>query len=383
MDVKKKVAIIGPVYPYKSGIAHYTGLLSKALEKKFEVAVFSYSLQYPKIMFKREQKDYENKTFQAADTRYIINTANPFNWPGAKKKILDWKPDMLIVHWWHPYFAPCYQAILSGMKKKFPVIFVCHNVLPHERFPMDRMLTKNTLKLGTLSSVHSKEDASDLEMLLPNMPYKRTVVPTYNAFKIKNLTREEARGLLGLKEDEQMLLFFGIVRKYKGLKYLIKAVPDIVKKLPAAKIYVVGDFGGQKEEYDALMKECNTEGFIRVYDEYVPDNEIEKFFAAADLNICPYVSATQSAIVQIAFGFGLPVIATNVGGLPEAVTDGKTGIIVPSEDEKALASAIVRFFEEDKADEFRANIAAEAERFSWDRTSEIVEELFAEYGKQK
>ena len=147
MDLKKKVAIIGPVYPYKSGIAHYTGLLSKALEKKFEVAVFSYLLQYPKIMFKREQKDYENKTFQASDTRYIINTANPFNWSGAKKKILDWKPDMLIVHWWHPYFAPCYQAILSGMKKRFPVIFVCHNVLPHERFPMDRMLTKNTLNV--------------------------------------------------------------------------------------------------------------------------------------------------------------------------------------------------------------------------------------------
>lgn len=372
---KKKIVIIGPVYPYKGGISHYTGLLSRTLSKKYDVETVSYKLQYPKFMFKKEQKDYGNKTFEIPDTKFWINTANPWNWFGSAKKIRKLNPDLIIVQWWHPYFAPCYQVMLSGLRK-YPILFVCHNVLPHERFPMDRMLTKGTLKKGQYCILHSKEDENNLKLLLPKMAYRRTLLPTYNAFKLKNISREDARTQLGIRDDEKMLLFFGLVRKYKGLKYLIQAMPAVIKEDPSMKLYIVGDFGSSKEEYMELIESLNIKDHIEVRDGYIPDAEVEPYFAAADLNICPYESATQSAIVQIAFGFGLPVIATNVGGLPEAVTDEKTGYVVEPCNPKVLSDAILRYFKEHRQEEFRKNVVGEQERFSWDRTVEMIEDLW-------
>ena len=373
---KKKIAVVGPVYPYASGISHYTGLLIKALRKKYEVDAISYSLQYPKFMFKRKQKDFSNRTFEIAGAHFVINTANPFNWFASASKIKKADPDLIIVQWWHPYFAPCYQMMLSGMKKKIPIIFVCHNVLPHERFPMDRFLTKGTLKKGSFCILHSKGDEKDLKELLPSMPYKRTVLATYNAFKLTDMSREAAREKLGIAEDEKLILFFGLVRPYKGLKYLIQASGEIVDKVPGAKILIAGDFGSSKDEYMKMIEESGVKDHFMIRDGYVPDTEVEPFFAAADVNVCPYVSATQSAIVQIAFGFELPVIATDVGGLPEAVTDGRTGMIVPPEDSSSLAKAVVKYFDEGKAEEYRRNVKDEAYRFSWEHLTEIFEESY-------
>ena len=373
----KRIAVVGPVYPYKGGISHYTGLLVKELKKNCEVKTFSYSLQYPKFMFKKEQRDYGNRTFEIPDADFCINTANPLNWRSAGKKIRACKPDLVIVQWWHPYFAPCYQVLLGALKK-IPVYFVCHNVLPHERFPMDRLLTKGTLKKGSFCILHSKLDAADLKKLLPQMPYTRTVLPTYNAFKLSGMDRKTAREKLGLSETEQMILFFGLVREYKGLRYLIGAAPQIVSALPSAKIYVVGDFAGKRPEYDALMSESGVREHFVVRDGYVPDAEIEPYFAAADVCVCPYISATQSAIVQIAFGFGLPVIATEVGGLPEVVTDGFSGYVVPPRDPQALAEKICLYFSEQKEAEFRKNVEQEQDRFSWSHTAELIAE---QYGK--
>lgn len=369
----KKLVIIGPVYPYKGGISHYTGLLSRTLAKKYDVETVSYKMQYPKFMFKKEQRDYGNKTFEIPDTKYWINTANPFNWLSSAGKIKKLSPDLIIVQWWHPYFSPCYQIMLARLKK-YPILFVCHNVLPHERFPMDRILTRGTLKKGNYCILHSKEDESNLKLLLPGMEYRRTVLPTYNAFKLKNISREEARAQLGL-EQEKMLLFFGLIRKYKGLKYLIQAAPALIREDPSIKIYIVGDFGGSKDVYMEMIEATGVKDSFVIRDGYIPDAEVEPYFAAADLNICPYESATQSAIVQIAFGFGLPVIATRVGGLPEAVTDGKTGYVVDPCNPDALAEAVLKYFREDKAGAFRDNVLQEQERFSWDRTVEIIEDL--------
>lgn len=371
----KKIVVIGPVYPYKGGIAHYTGLMYRALEKKYDTTMVSYKMQYPKIMFKKEQRDYSNKTFEIPDTQYLIHTANPFNILSSAKKIKTMNPDLIIVQWWHPYFAPCYQILLSALKK-YQILFVCHNVLPHERFPMDRFLTKGTLKKGQYCLLHSKEDEKNLLELLPNMKYIRAVLPTMSAFKLRGIDRKTAREELKMSEDETMLLFFGLVRKYKGLKYLIQALPEIVAKHPEAKLWIVGDFGDDKDEYMNLIKENKVEDSIILRDGYIPDGEVEPYFAAADLNICPYESATQSAIVQVAYGFELPVIVTNVGGLPEVVKDGETGYVVPACNPSELAKAVNRYLDENKQAEFRANVIAEAERFSWDRVPENVQKLW-------
>ena len=262
----KNIVVIGPVYPFKGGISHYTGLLVRALKAEHDVGCISYSMQYPKIMFKRQQRDYSNRTFEIKDTRFVINTANPFNWWGkAAREIKSLKPDLVIMQWWHPYFAPCYQGILSKLKG-IPVFFTCHNVFPHERFPMDKMLTKNTLKKAAGCIVHSKEDEEDLKRILPEMPYSRNMHPTYNAFRIRGITREEARKELGIKSDEKVLLFFGLVRKYKGLRYLIEAAPKCAEAVDGLRICVVGDFGDAKDEYMSLIEESGLKDSFMIRD---------------------------------------------------------------------------------------------------------------------
>lgn len=373
--MKKKIVIIGPVYPYKGGIAHYTALMYRALAKKHDVTLVSYSMQYPKFLFKKEQRDWENKTFQIEDALYWINTANPFNCIMSAKKINQLNPDIVITQWWHPYFAPCYWLISKFLKKSIKQYFVCHNVFPHERFVMDKFLTKLVLKNGDGFIVHSKMDEEDLLGIKFNANVRKTFHPTYNAFKLTDLTKEEARKKLSISADEKILLFFGFVREYKGLQWLIKAMPQIIDKYRDVKLLVVGDFGTDKDDYMQLMKACNVEKYIQVYDGYIPDNEVENYFSATDMVVCPYESATQSGIVQIAYGFEKTVLVTNVGGLPEVVEDGKTGYVVESKNPEQLAEKIIDFYEKDRENEFHENILEAAYKFSWDRMTEVVEEL--------
>lgn len=374
MKKREKVVLVGPVYPFKGGISHYTGLMYRALSKKYDVDMISYKMQYPKILFKKEQRDYSNDMFKIEDTDFYINTANPINWIATASRIRKKKPGLVIMQWWHPYFAPCYWSICS-LLGKCKVLFICHNVFPHERFPLDRFLTKMVMAKGDYYIVQSKQDEEDLKTIRKNPKYKRTVHPTYNAFKIQNLDKAEGRRQLGIAEEEKVLLFFGFVRGYKGLKHLVHAMQEIVNKVEKVKLLIVGDFDGDKEDYLNLIEECGVKEFIEIHDGYIPDQEVEKFFAASDLVVLPYESATQSGIVQIAYGFEKPVIATEVGGLPEVVLDGRTGYIVPPKDSEKLAERIADYFEKDKEMEFRENIQKEAYRYSWDRMTEIISEL--------
>jgi glycosyltransferase involved in cell wall biosynthesis len=376
---KKKIVMIGPVYPYKGGIAHYTGAMVKNLKKDFDVETVSYKMQYPKLLFKNEQKDFDNDLFKIPGTKYLINTANPINWLISAHKIKKMKPDRIVVQWWHPYFSPCYTA-LSFMLRGIPKIFVCHNVFPHERFPMDRLLTKCALKRGSAYITHSEKEASDLKEITSSPVYEATVHPVYNAFKIQNMGRKQAKQEAGSAPDKKMLLFFGFIRDYKGLRHIIDAMPEIVRYDPKIELWIVGEFRSDKEVYMEQIKKNGVESNIRIIDGYIPDSGIEKYFAAADIVVLPYESATQSGIVQIAYGFEKPVIATDVGGLPEVVLDGKTGYIVPPKAPHALAEAVCRFFHEGKAEEFTENVRREAYKYSWDRMNEVVQRLTEKTG---
>lgn len=368
-----KIVLIGPVYPYKGGISHYTGLMYKTLSKEHEVTMISYSLQYPKFMYKKEQRDYSNDTFRIENTEYIINTANPTSWHRTVKRIGEIKPQLVIIQWWHPYFAPCYTYIARHIQN-MRILFICHNVFPHERFPLDRWLTKRSLKKGSHYIVQSHQDEADLQTIIDDPVYKRTVHPTYNVFKLQGIDKRQARNMLGL-ENEKILLFFGFVREYKGLKYLIKAMPRITEKLQGIKLFIVGDFGSDKADYLKLIEEKKVSNNIVIADGYVPDKEVEKYFAACDLVVLPYVSATQSGIVQIAYGFNKPVLATDVGGLPDVVNDGETGYLVKPCDPNAIVDAVVDFYENERAEAFEENVLKEAYRFSWERMRECIENL--------
>lgn len=370
-----KITLIGPTYPYKGGISHYTTLMYRALKARHEVSMVSYKLQYPKFLFKKEQRDYGNKNFYIEETEYLINTANPFNWFVSAGKIRKMNADVIIFEWWHPYFAPCYY-VMCKLLRRTRILFVCHNVFPHERFPLDRFLCKMVMKQGDFFVVQSHMDEGDLLEVKKDARYVVTPHPTYNAFKMQGLSREEARKRLGIAPSARMILFFGFVREYKGLKYLLGAMPSIKNRLPDLELWVVGDFGGDREEYMELIREKDISNEVRLAEGYIPDKEVEKYFAAADLVALPYISATQSGIAQIAYGFEKPVIATNVGGLPDVVQDGKTGYLIESKSEAAIAEAVIRFFE-NKAVDWEQNIRDAADEFSWETMVSRIERLLS------
>ncbi len=370
-----RIVIIGPVYPYKGGIAHDTALMCKALRKNHSVQLLSFKLQYPRVLFKKAQKDYANKTFYIDGVEYCIDTTNPINWIRTAKRINQLKPKLVIIPWWHPYFAPCFLTICK-LLKGIKVLFVCHNVFPHERFPMDRLLTEATLRKGDLFIVHSIQDETDLRTVVKSPRYRKTGVPEYDIFKQKNMSVAEARRLTGLTPEDHVLLFFGLIREYKGLHYLLDAMPEIMANVKNAKLIVAGEFRGEKDKYVQQARELSIDNAVEFHDEYVPDSDVEKYFQASDLVVLPYVSATQSGVVQIALSFEKPVVVTNVGGLPEVVQDGKTGYLIPPKDSSAIAGAVCRFFNSDDNSMLKESIREHSKKISWDdQITEAVEYL--------
>ena len=362
---KSKIVLIGPVYPFKGGISHYTGLMCRALKQRYDVTMISYSMQYPKLLFRKEQRDFGNDSFKIDDTEYIINTADIFSIRKAADRINDIAPSLVIIQWWHPYFAPCYQLLIKRLKSR--VMFICHNVFPHERFILDRYLTSRTLGKGDYFVLHSSREADELKSIIPDARYMVNMHPTYSEFKDVEVETEAVP-----VDQASVILFFGFVRPYKGLKVLIEAmesIPEIVH------LNIVGDFGKAKDEYMHMISDKHLTDRISVRDGYVPDREVGEYFERCDAVVLPYLDATQSGIAQIAYAFEKPVIATTVGGLPEVVHDGETGVLCEPGDPEELSKAIQRFYELKKTVDFAQNIRDDAQRFSWEHMVDTISEL--------
>ena len=372
----KKIALIGPVYPYKTGLSYYVGLLYRQLRMHYEVLLYSYSMQYPRLLYKKEQKDYSDDTVVIDEAEYILNSANPVSWIRLVKRLKKEEHELLILQWLHPYFAPCYWFITKHLKK-IKVIYICHNALPHERFPLDKWLTRVTLAKADSIIAHSNSDADILKGMLPKIPIKVNPHPAYNFFKIQNMTMEEGRKQLGIQQDAKVLLFFGLVREYKGLRHLIGAMPKIIQEYRDIKLLIVGDFGKEENRvlYEAMIRELGLADNIDIYGGHIPIPEVEKFFVACDMVVLPYESATQSGVIQVAYSFQKPVLATNVGGLPDVVSDKKTGYIVEPRQPNQIAEAVLDFYENAKIQDFKKHIAEESYRFSWERMEETIKEL--------
>ena len=370
-----KIVMIGPVYPYTSGLSYYVSLLYMQLKKHHDVVLLSYSFQYPQILYKKPQRDYEDDTLKINEAEYVLNSANPFSCLKTAKRINREQPDLVIFQWLHPYFAPCYTIIARHLKHT-KILFMCHNVFPHERFPLDRKLTRMTLKHGDYFTVHANSDADDLRSMLPDANLQVTVHPAYNFFKQKDTSKEEARKILSLSKDERVLLFFGLVREYKGLKHLLRALKILKDQDPQnqrrLKLLIAGDFGGSRAEYDALIASLGIANLLSITDGHIPICEVEKFFAASDLVVLPYESATQSGVIQVAYSFDKPVLATRVGGLPDVVFDGETGYLVDPLQPNLIAEAIVDFFDNDRAKALAEGIEREKYRYSWERMEDVI-----------
>jgi glycosyltransferase involved in cell wall biosynthesis len=371
-----KLALIGPTYPYRGGIAHYTTLLCKALRQRHQVLFCSFERQYPAWLFPGRTDRDPSEAPLKVDCEYLIDPLNPLSWWRTFRRIRREAPRMAIFQWWVPYWAPALASIALLIRKFTPakVLFVCHNVMPHEGRLGDRCLTRLALRCADFCIVHSDEDRRRLRTLLPMPVVRKAALPTYEVFAETAPSPREARATLGLGEVENVLLFFGFVRPYKGLDCLLQAMPGVLRRVPA-HLLIAGEFWSDGASHLAEMERLGLTDRVTIVDRYIPNEEVGLYFSAADVVVLPYVEATQSAVVQIAYGFHKPVITTSAGGLPESVEAGKTGLIVEPGDSEALSDAIVEFFDRGLAITFRENIRAIGDRFTWEKLVDLIEEL--------
>ena len=369
-----KFCVVGPVYPFRGGIAHHTALLCRRLAEKHDVHAITFKRLYPRFAFPGKSQTDPSRQPTTFEASAVIDPLNPFTWRLAGRLAQRQAPDFTLVQWWQPFFGPCLASVASRAQAESRVVFICHNVLPHENTPLDRVLTRWALRQGHGFIVHSKNDQENLDRLLPGAVVRRTVLPEFDLCPVLGIGKPEARASLGL--DGRVILFFGLVREYKGVMDLIDAMALLRSR--DVSCLIVGEFYDNADKYVSRIEQLGLEETVRVINRYVPNEEVEAYFAAADVVVLPYRRATQSAVLQLAYRFERPAIATTVGGLSESVDNGRTGLLVPPRDPKALAAAIGQYFDENLEPAFAAGIRREKDRFSWDRMIEIIESLGAE-----
>jgi len=370
-----KICLLGPTYPSRGGIAHYTTLLYKSLKKKHDIVFYSFKRQYPKFLFPgRTDKDCSNFILKDDTIKPILDSLNPFTWIKLSFKIIKDTPDLTIVPWWVIFWAPQFLTILFFIKifSKTKIIFICHNVAEHEANVIKTLISKLVLSRGDYYIVHSAEEKKNLINLIGHKPVKMTFHPTYEFFNTGEIPRNTAKAKININ-DEKIILFFGFVREYKGLKYLLEAMPEISKNINA-RLLIAGEFWNDKDVYMKLIKNLEIETKVTIIDRYIPNEEIPFYFYASDIVVLPYTSVTGSGLVQMAYGFNKPVVVTNIGSLSEIVVDKKTGFLVAPKSSSEIADAVLQFYRSNE-NVFIENIKKGNCKFSWDVLIEKIEEF--------
>ncbi|MBN1661681.1 MAG: glycosyltransferase [Anaerolineae bacterium] len=373
-----KFCVVGPTYPFKGGIAHFTTMLVEQLRRDHDVAFISFKRQYPRLLFPGNSDPDPSNHALHCECEYLLDPMNPLTWLLTFRRIRQILPDVLILQWWTPFWTPT-LAVLATLVKRYTsvrILFLCHHITPPDGGVFDLSLARTVLSRGDEFIVLSEDDYADLRGALPGASIHLARHPTYEVFNARTATRESARSLLGYADGDHLMLFFGFVRRYKGLGHLLRALPLVPADLDV-KLLIVGEFWEAESEYRRLAEEVGVADRVQMINRYVPNEEMGVYFSAADVVVLPYLQATQSGVVQIAFGFEVPVITTSVGGLPETVRDGDLGLVVPPHDEQLLAEAIDRFFRQDLGPRFRANICTERDVFSWERLVTLMAEILA------
>ena len=360
-----KIAILSCFYPYRGGIAQFNANLFEELGKTHDVRAFNFSRQYPDILFPGKTQ-YVTKEDEAVpiEAEALLDTANPLSWGRTARAIRAWGPDLLLVRYWMSWFAPSLGEVARKMAPGCRVVGILDNVVPHERHWFDTPLTRWFLKGLDGAVTLCEEVGRDLLALRPDIPHAVLPHPIYTHFGAK-LPREEAERRLALPAGRRTLLFFGLIREYKGLDILLQAFDLLDERY---QLVIAGEPYGSFDKYQKLIDGGRAPQDVHVFPNYIRDDEVKDYFSAADLAVLPYRSATQSGISSVACHFIVPMVVTDVGGLRETVGARNTGIVCENGTPACIADAITRYFDDpDLQIHLCECMDAEKERLSWSR----------------
>lgn len=370
---KKKIIIVGTSYPYRGGLTAFNEHLARVLTSEgHDVEIYTFTLQYPDFLFPGKTQ-YSNGP-APTDLKIIrrVNSINPFNWLKVGKEIRRKRPDVLITKFWLPYMAPCLGTIERQVRKNKHILIVSilDNLIPHEKRFGDKMFVKYFVKSTDKFVAMSKSVLSDLSLFDIKKPRVFCPHPLYDNYG-ELLDKDEAKNLLGLEHETHYVLFFGIIRDYKGLDLLLESFADSRFKDLNVKLLVAGEFYSNEEKYTELIHNLNIGERLHLNTFFIPDSEVNRYFSACDIVAQPYRTATQSGVTQIAFHFLKPMLVTNVGGLAEIVPDGKIGYVVEP-DVKQITEALVDYFQNDREAEFSEKITEEKKKYAWSNMTAAI-----------
>ena len=360
-----KIAILSCFYPYRGGISQFNASLFGELSKSHTVRAFNFKRQYPDFLFpgKTQFVTAEDEAVPIQSTA-LMDTADPLTYIKTAREIRKWDPDILILRYWMSYFGPSLGYVARHMAPKCKVIAILDNVIPHEQHFFDKPLTKYFLSGVDGCVTLCDEVSKDLLSLRKDARYTVIPHPIYNHFGRK-LDRTEAERKLGLESGKKNLLFFGLIREYKGLDILLEAFRDLDDSY---QLIVAGEPYGSFEKYQRIIDSLPGKGRVHLYPSYIRDSEVKDYFSAADVTVLPYRSATQSGVSAISYHFKVPMIVTDTGGLKEAVEQRGTGLVAKEASPECIRENILKYFEEEGvAEGCIEGINRECERLSWSR----------------
>jgi glycosyltransferase involved in cell wall biosynthesis len=362
--MNQKVIIIGPAHPLRGGLASFDERLARQFQQQnFDTTIYTFSLQYPDFLFPGTTQYSSEPAPTDIKIKVCINSINPLNWIKVGNELRILKPDMIVVRYWLPLMGPCLGTILKIVKRnKFTkVVCIADNVIPHEKRFGDKPFTQYFVQPINAFVTMSAKVLSDLKSFT-NKSAKQIVHPLYDNFG-EALPKNVAREKLGLNSDDKIILFFGFIRKYKGLDILLEAMHDERMKNANIKLLIAGEFYEDRKLYDDLIAELNIADQLILRTEFISDSEVAYYLSAADFVIQPYRNATQSGVTPLAYHFEKPMLVTNVGGLPDLVPDGKVGLIAEP-DATSIATQILKLYELGE-EYFLPQLREEKKKYNW------------------
>ena len=367
-----KITIIGPAYPLRGGLASYNERIAKAFEDEgHEVNIVTFSLQYPNFLFPGKTQ-YSTDAKPDLDISVAINSVNPFNWLKVGRQLKKQRPDLILCKFWLPFMGPCFGTILRIAKSNghTKVASIIDNIIPHEKRLGDTAFAKYFVGAVDGFVVMSKSVGEDMRQFTLDKSVEFVPHPIYDNYGAI-VPKTEAIEQLQLPPTNKYLLFFGFIRKYKGLDILLKAMADKRIHDLGIKAIIAGEYYDEQQQYLDLIEEYDLHQHIILKDDFIPNDEVRYYFGASDVVVQPYKSATQSGISQLAFHFEKPMIVTNVGGLPEIVNNGVSGYVTEV-DSAAIADAIVDYYQHEQEAAFTEAVIEKKKEFSWERMTAAV-----------